>query len=89
MPPVHVTTPASEHSATSATIISVSIAVTITIIVFFILGFVCSCFCQKYKQTFCKTSVVRSSTGTDSKVKDQESHDLEMTENVAYGPLDI
>ena len=77
---------ASNHSTLIATVISVIVAIS----VFFTFGFACGYFCQKYKQSIlalCKTPTDLAST--DSKVKhvQQDSHDLEMTENIAYGPL--
>ena len=77
---------ASHHTTLVATVISVLVL----IIIFFTIGFACGCFCHKYKRSIlalCKTPVDPSSRNTDSKVKDHESHDLELTENVAYGPL--
>ena len=59
----------------------------LTIIIFFIFGFVCGCFCQKYKQSIlalCKTPKVQSSTEKEAQ---QDSRTLEMTKNVAYGPV--
>ena len=77
------TAAASDHSTLIATVISMTVA----IIISFTFGFVCGCFCHKYKQSIlalCKTPIVQSST---EKQAQQDSHDLEMTENVAYGPL--
>ena len=79
----------SNLSTLTVTVISVMVA----IIVFFTIGFLCGCLCQKYKQsilTLCKTPdpTLSDQSSTDSKVKEQGSHaDLEMTDNVAYGPL--
>ena len=78
----------SNLSTITVTVISVMVA----IIVFFTTGFICGCLCHKYKQSIlalCKTSDPIDQSSTDSKVKQpQDLHaELEMTENVAYGPL--
>jgi hypothetical protein len=75
--------PASNHSTLIATVVSVTVAV----FVFFTIGFVCGCVCQKYKQSIlalCKPQADHSSTDLNEQ---KDSQDLEMTENVAYGPV--
>ena len=79
---------ASNHS----TLISIVISVIVSTLIFFTIGSVCGCVCQKYKQsifTLCKTEADQSSTDYDLNVKheQQDSEDLEMSENVAYGPV--
>jgi hypothetical protein len=73
----------SNHS----TLISIVFSVTVAIFVFFTIGFVCGCLCQKYKQSIlalCKPQADQSSTDLN---KQKDSQDLDMTENVAYGPV--
>ncbi len=74
---------ASNHSTLVTTVISVVAAV----FVFFTIGFVCGCICHKYKKSIlalCKAQKGQSSTDLN---KQKDSQDLEMTENVAYGPV--
>ena len=66
------------------------ISVTVSVLIFFTIGFVCGCVCQKYKQSIlalCKTRTDQSSTDLNIMYKQEESQTLEMTENVAYGPV--
>ena len=76
-----------DHSILIATVIST----TVSLIVFFTCGFVCGCFCHKYKQSILalgKTPMVQPSTVfSDLKEEKQDSPDLKMTDNVAYGPV--
>ena len=79
---------ASKHS----TLISIIISVIVSTFIFFTIGFICGCVCQKYKQSIfalCKTQANQPSTDHDLNVKheEQDSEDLEMSENVAYGPV--
>ena len=79
---------ASNHSTLS----SIVILVIVSTFIFFTIGFVCGCVCQKYKQlifALCKTQADQSSTDHDLNMKHehQDAEDLEMSENVAYGPV--
>ena len=73
----------SDHSALVATVISITVA-----IIIFTFGLVCGCLCQKYKQSIFGSCKTQSSTKKRVQ-QDSRSYDLEMTENVAYGPLAI
>ena len=56
------------------------------IVVFFVIGFLCGCFCHKYKQSLImKTGLATSNTTEPS--SNQGTQELEMMDNVAYGPL--
>ena len=79
---------ASNHS--TLIIISIVISVIVAVFIIFIIGFVCGCVCQKYKQSIlamCKTQTDQPSTDLNIKHEQQDSEDLEMSENVAYGPV--
>ena len=81
--------PAGSNLSTLTTVTVTSVIIAIA--VFFTIGFFCGCLCQKYKQSIlalCKTPDRTEQSSTDAKMKQQGSHaDLEMTDNVAYGPL--
>ena len=56
------------------------------VVVFFAIGFLFGCFCHKYKQSLImKTGLATSNTTEPS--SNQGTQELEMMENVAYGPL--
>ena len=72
----------SDHSTLTLTIVSVIVS----IFVFFTIGFVCGCVCQKYKQSIlalCKTQTNQPTAEHEQ----QNLQGLEMSENVAYGPV--
>ena len=76
----------SKHS----TLISIVISVIVSTFIFFTIGFICGCVCQKYKQSIlalCKTQADQPSTDLNIKHEQQDLQDLEMSENVAYGPV--
>ena len=69
-----------------------STLIVVSTFIFFTIGFICDCLCQKYKQSIlalCRTQADQSSTDLDLNVKheQQDSEDLEMSENVAYEPV--
>ena len=58
---------------------------TILSCIFFVLGLLCGRFSKLYK--FPMRMVDHKQTNQDNKAKNLQKEDLEMTENVAYGPL--
>ena len=77
-------------ASNNSTLISTVISVIVSTFIFFTIGFVCGCVCQKYKQSIlvlCKTQTDQPSSDLNIKHKKEESQILEMTENVAYGPV--
>ena len=79
-------------ASNNSTLISIVISVIVSTFIFFTIGFICGCVCHKYKQSIlvlCKTQTDQSlgSIDLNLKHKQEESQDLEMSENVAYGPV--
>ena len=80
---------------TFSTITALVISVILVACLFFIFGFVSRCFCHKYKQSVlesCKTEASLSSPSSGGahdhvSSSEQDTQDLEMLENVAYGHL--
>ena len=78
---------------TFSTITVLVISVILVACLIFIFGFVSGCFCYKYKQSVlesCKTEASLSSPssgGAQVSSTKQDTQDLEMLENVAYGHL--
>ena len=79
-----------------STIEVIVISVIFVACLFFILGFVSGCFGHKYKQSVlesCTTEASPSSPLTGevhvSNSKEQDSQNLEMLENIAYGQLPL
>ena len=78
-----------DHSTLVAAMI---VSITISIILFFTFGCVCGCFCQKYKRlilALCKTSGPAAQPSIENSDSNVKTQDLEMTENVAYGPIQL
>ena len=76
-----------------STIMATVVSVILVACLFFIFGFVSGCFCHKYKQSVlesCKTEASPSSPssgGAHVSSFKQDTQNLEMLENVAYGHL--
>ena len=69
---------------TTVLIISMIIAVA----VFFMFGFLCGCLCYKYKQSLImKADLSETRPPLSDTAECQRAQELELTENVAYGPL--
>ena len=69
-------------TVSKSTLAAVIISVVLFGCVLFIAGSVCGCLCHKYKHLLMKMDRVPEISGS---TRDQS--ELEMTENVAYGPV--
>ena len=75
------------YISTESAIIIISFLV-IAIVVFFGIGFLFGCFCHKYKLSLIMKSGLSTSNTTEPS-SNQGTQELEMMENVAYGPLPV
>ena len=80
-------TPSPANPSINTTLVWI-ISLIIAVALFFMIGFLCGCLCHKYKQSLImKADLSESRPPLSDTAECQRVPDLEMMENVAYGPL--